>query len=911
MKEFSLKQILYGSVLLLSAGCSTQNNTAVSRFYHELNSQYNVYFNAKESFKEGIFRIDQYVIEDYTHLLPVFPETNPMASQVAASQMEYTIQKCLKLIASHSITKSPKRKSNTSEKYKTFASQSEYNKWIDDTYLLMGEASYYLRDFHKAQENFNYILHIFSTQPTKNPAFLWLSKCYLETGEYEKALEIFKLLERDGSLPEDIKKDLSLVKADYHILTENWKEAIFQLNQALKLPVSKNERGRYNFILAQIYLKQGKNEEAIMAFNRVVKSKPPYRMAFEAKISLLEFSNSQPEEIDLALGKMIKSGNNHPYLDRIYYAKGVVALKSEQIPKAITDFQTSVAYSLENNSQRALSSLTVARLFFDESNYRLSSCYYDSALAVIGQYYPGYDEIVIRTNGLAALVKNLNLITREDSLQRVALMTEKDRLSYINKLISKISEEENLRQKELQNEQDNQNYFRNQQYRTTFDNQANNSLWYFYNPVTAGMGKTEFQQIWGKRKLEDNWRRKNKISFNQPESDQADAAPETIKKEVQKPKISNPKTVEYYLQELPLNDSLMQASHDRIKSALFAAGRIYLSVLKDEPHAISFFEELNSRYPESIYELPTWIELHKIKYKTDFYRNKITQKYPESNYARFLLNPDFFKEMEARKQLRERKYGEAIAFYRSGDYTAAGELAAEVMALQPDSLLLPKVKFIELIAKGKNASQADFSKMTDQYLSDFPVSPAKPRVLKIRELIRQNSLAELEKMITRLDSAGIINQQDEQTIRINDSFGGKYSYDEDLFHYFVLAFPKGAKVDVNRLIFDIANFNIDYYTSFDFDIEEIRLNDQTTLVVVRSLPNKEEGLGYFGNIIRQKGVFNTLKGVDYHYFIASSPNYRKMIGDQDLLEYLRFFVQNYSKISSPPKSSPRPILPVP
>jgi len=223
------------------------------------------------------------------------------------------------------------------------------------------------------------------------------------------------------------------------------------------------------------------------------------------------------------------------------------------------------------------------------------------------------------------------------------------------------------------------------------------------------------------------------------------------------------------------------------------------------------------------------------------------------------------------------------------------------MALQPDSLLLPKVKFIEVIAKGKNSPPDEFSKMLDKYLTDFPVSPAKPIALKIRELIQQNALAELEKVIARMDSAGINKQNDIQSGRIDDTFGGKYSYDEELFHYFVLSFPTNAKVDVNRLIFDIANFNIDYYTSFDFEVEEIRLNDQTTLVVVRSLPNKEEGLGYFGNILRQKEVFKALKGVDYHYFIASSPNYRKIIADQDLPEYLRFFVQNYSKNSMPGK----------
>ena len=507
LKEFSLNRILYLLVLLLPVGCTTQKNTAVTRFYHRLTSHYNIYFNAKESVKAGLLRMDKSVVEDYTRLLPIFPESNPMAAQAVVSEMEYAIQKCHKLIDFHSLTKSPRRTSNTSEKYKAFASRGEYNAWIDDTYLLMGRASYYQRNFHNAQESFSYILHNFSNQPTRNPAFLWLSKCYLETGEYEKALEIIKLLERDGSLPEEVKKDLALVKADYSILQGNRKEAIVQLNQALKQKLTKKERGRYNFILGQLYLMEGQNEEAMVAFNRVVRFRPSYRMTFEAKISLLEHSNGNPEEIGTILAKMIRNGNNQTFLDRIYYAKGVVALKSGSKPEAVRDFQASVTHSLENNSQRALSSLTVARLFFEEGNYRLSSCYYDSALAVIDQSYPGYDEIVSKTNGLSGLVKNLDLIAREDSLQLVAKMSEKDRLSYINKLILKLSDEESKLLKDKQNEQTNQNYFRNQQYRPSLDNGENNSLWYFYNPVTAGIGKTEFQQIWGKRKLEDNWRR--------------------------------------------------------------------------------------------------------------------------------------------------------------------------------------------------------------------------------------------------------------------------------------------------------------------------------------------------------------------------------------------------------------------
>ena len=341
------------------------------------------------------------------------------------------------------------------------------------------------------------------------------------------------------------KKDLTVVKADYYITTKDWKEAVFQLNQALKMDLTRKEKGRYNFILAQLYLTLGQNDEAVVAFHRVVKARPPIRMAFEAKISLLEYASSNLEEVDLALAKMIRNGNNHPYFDRIYYAKGEVALKSQRREEALKDFRTSVTYSLDNNNQRALSSLKVARLSLEESNYRMASCYYDSALAVVGSGYPGYDEIVSKTNGLAALVKNLDLIGREDSLQKVALMSEKDRLGYINKVIAKLAEEESKKAGRPAK--------RNRTVQTISEVSSTVLISITSRTTVRGiftirlrqdLGKPISSKSGGKRKLEDNWRRKNKISLNPGENDLADAA-DLQKKESQKPKESNPKTVEY------------------------------------------------------------------------------------------------------------------------------------------------------------------------------------------------------------------------------------------------------------------------------------------------------------------------------------------------------------------------------
>ena len=150
LKQTGRNILLLNLLIGVMAGCSTKKNTGASRAYHNLSAHYNVYFNARESMKDGLVRIDLGLQDDYTHILPISKSTVPDAGKVATSEMDLVITKCNKLIKLHSITRSPQRKPNNSERYKKFASKGEYNKWVDDSYLLMGMASYYKHDYHRA-----------------------------------------------------------------------------------------------------------------------------------------------------------------------------------------------------------------------------------------------------------------------------------------------------------------------------------------------------------------------------------------------------------------------------------------------------------------------------------------------------------------------------------------------------------------------------------------------------------------------------------------------------------------------------------------------------------------------------------------------------------------------------------------
>lgn len=889
-------------LLFFLAGCSTEKNTFTSRAYHNMTSHYNVYFNGKESLRAGVEEINNSVDDDYSKILSLYKSSNPSTATVATSDMENAIMKGSKLIQSHSITKKPKRRKNRSAAYTRFVKQEEFNNWIDDAYVLMGKAYFYQHNFSAAIENFSYVVRKFEDDPSIYTANIWLIRCYTELERYVEAYELIQQMQTDEDFPRKLEGILAAVTADYYAKQLYYTEGIPFLSIAVKQTAKKTDRLRYKYVLAQWYMETGNVEKASELFREITRMNPPYEMAFNAHIQAAgTFTGTgDAEKLRKELRKMLRDKKNREFRDQIYFAMGNISMKSGDKEKAKEEYTKSAAVSFDNLYQRALSCLTLAQIYFEELDYKKSQSYYDSAMVVIDDQYPNYQQIADRHKSLTRLTDNLYAVEREDSLQRIALMDEPTRNSLIDKWIAEAVEKE-ARAKQAETAQMmDRNYFRMNENRFGLSQQQEGAGWYFYSPTTVAYGKVEFERLWGKRKLADNWRRADKRTI----SDEDTGMDEDSLMTADGPKkIKDPKTREFYTQDLPMTDSLMSVSHGKIRNALFNAGRIFKTDFTDYPRAIESFEDLNKRYPENLYTLSAWFELWDLftkqanLEKADYYKNMIVGQYPDSKYAKYLLNPNYFIELEARTDSINRLYQQAFLEFKNGQYSQSGKVTDQIMQMSPDSILIPKIKFFKTIADGTASTREDFSKLLTDYISSYPEAEPKPLAERILQLIQDSTLVDYQKLV----ASGYLNDQimNDELLpgkqKGNDEFEGKFSYDEDLLHYFIIAYPKSANVDLNRLKFDLANYNIDHYTRYDFDVETQSLNANTNLLLVRSLNDKEQGLIYFRSIIKRREVFEALKKVKYVNFIASSTNFREITADKDFTEYLKFFVQNYSR----------------
>lgn len=510
-------------ILVVAVSCSTQKNTTMSRNYHNLISHYNIYFNGLESYKRGVNRVGKDFKDNFTRVLPVFYFSVPEAVSAVAPDMDRAIEKATKVITLHSITAKPDlKRGNLTEKQKEFYNKKEFNKWVDDDYMLMGKAYIYKNQFKMAVETFKKVVTDFPEEPIRYEALIWMARGYNELGEYRDSENILEMIRADEDLPDEYRGDLYSTWADLLIKQNKYAQAIPKLLKALDDAHSKQQRIRFTYILAQLYQETDASQEAVANYRKVIKMNPPYDMTFNAKINMASSYNvgsGRGDEIQKLLTKMLKDNKNIDYQDQIYYALGKIALKQGKTKEAIENFKLSAQKSVNNPNQKGLTYLALADIYYNIPEYSLAQAYYDSTVQNIGNDYEDYENLVTKSKSLTNLVKYLRVYTLEDSLQMLANMPEAERLDKIDQII------ENVRKKEeedrLRKQEDKENNVSGgmAMNRPATGMNQKGGKWYFYNLTAKSFGQPEFRMRWGNRKLEDNWRRKtnNRLrSLNKP-----------------------------------------------------------------------------------------------------------------------------------------------------------------------------------------------------------------------------------------------------------------------------------------------------------------------------------------------------------------------------------------------------------
>ncbi len=942
MSQNKTKNTLYliSGVLLIffTISCSNQKNTALTRFYHSVNTRYNIHFNANEAYQETLKSKISNSEDNLSELLYVFPDNSDSSSmQLPGQNFTTTIDKTTKAIKLHSIKAKPRRdpKRRNDAKYQAWLKQQEYTPFMDQVWLLLAKAEFQEANYLRSITTFMYITKIYSSNPDiVAECQLWISRAYAEMGWMYESGNMLHKMEITGGIPESQQGLYSAVKTNYLIRSNDYAAAIPFLEAAIKKEKDKHQKLRLKYLLGQVYMKAGDKQNADKAFSSVQGLNTPYKYTFNAKLQQIDLNSSQREQdVISSLSKMTKSSKNKDYLDQLYYKIGKVYLQYQDTIKATENLTKAIKESTRNGYDKTLAQITLGDLYFNQRKFVPAQPCYSEALSALKKSHPDYPKVALRSEVLDELVVHVKTVLEQDSLQHLAGLSETERLAIIEKKIEDIKKEEAKKAKEEERQKQQEvrqeritSWDQLESAQSSPETQVNvfpqpgsaiqsntGNDFYFYSPQTVTQGKVAFQKQWGNRKLEDDWRRRNKIGFSSNLADLTDEPNENDSIEVKNKEIvaqegidGNEKndssinkdiySVEYYLQQLPLTADKIAESNVLIENALFNMGKIYKDKLEDMNLAIDAFNTDIKRFPQTPNLQEIYYQLLLIYMQQgnegmlSYYRNKILAEFPQGQYATPLSDPDFEWNFRHMPLLQDSLYTEAYEAYTKTDVKTVRRNYEAMKEKYPFTDLMPKFTLLNALTYAQTRDIKALGENLSDLTSKYPKADVTPLATDILNRIKEGR-------VLLSDGTPVTGFDWSKAYSGNTAVGGdsiQLAFSDSLnTEYMLLLMYKSNTIDRNELLYQVADYNFSNYVIQTFDLS-FTTEPPFDILQIKGFKSFSNIKSYINKSFTTSGLMQQIDTTILALPI-SIKNYTDVLPKLGLENYISFFTEVYQK----------------
>lgn len=892
-----------------------------------MTARFNTYFNGYEAFKEGVKEQQDGHKDNYTELLPIFNVRDPKTAAIGKSNFETAITKCEKAIKQHSIKARPKtnvNKRKTAEE-KAYLARKEFNPFLKNAWLLLGKAQFQQGQFIEAASTFHYITGLYVGQPdVVSVARAYLARCYVELEWPYDAEDVFNKIGRDSITPEGL-KERNRSYADYLILTKQYQEAIPTLQKAIKKEKNKIQRARLNYLLGQLYHETGKQAEAYKAWQKVIRSNPPYELAFNARIKQTEVAaKGNHYKMVKKLQRMARNKKNKDYLDLVYYAMGNIYLANNDTARCIGAYERGAKESTQNGTAKAMLLLHLGEIYWNKEDYINAQRIYAELIGILDKKHEQYKESEHRSTVLTEIEPHLSAIKLQDSLQWLAKAPETERNAAIDRVIEALKQKEKEEAKQEMQEKLDQNKPATPSTNNNTGNRGNltqqnnqgGGLWYFYNPSVVSQGKRQFARTWGKRKLEDNWRRSHKqedrnASFDEYDySEMSDSMRTAIadsiamadsiaeaKERLADSLSQDPHHREYYMQQIPFTEEQLAASNEILKDGLYQAGIMEMEKLENFNLAYRTLLRLINDFPDVADKDVIYYYMFLIngrlsnQAEAERFRQLLVSEYPESKYAAMLSNPHY--ELYARngKHIEDSLYAATYEAYRMNRYNEVDQNYRLSGRDFPEGAHRAKFMFIQAMSQLYGGQRDSFLVTLKEVIAKYP----KEEITEMAQAIMKGINEGRALSDGKYEVSDIWGRR--TTVTQNDSTAEAQKLtDEKLCPFvFLLAYPDNS-LDENQLLYEMAQYNFTNFVVRNFDMEFVRANGITQFQI-KGFNNFDEVHIYAQKLYADPHMSTLLKGI--RSVIISEENLKLLGTVFSYDDYKKFYDEKFAPLKVP------------
>jgi tetratricopeptide (TPR) repeat protein len=730
------RSLLVLTVLSLLTGglvsCSQYSTRPISKGYHNLTAHFNAYIIARDQIdgaEQVRFKTRQ---ENYNQLLPILLPVDSMLIQSVKPQLDDAIKKASLI---------PERHQNS--------------KWLDNAYILIGRARLLKQDLPNAIEVFKYVNTKGTDENDKHEALVGLMRAYVEASDYPNALNVAEYL-RTQPLNKSNTRNFYLTKAYLHERKGEYVTAVGILDATFPVLKKGESTARLHLIAGQLYDLIDQPTKALAEYRKVLSSHPSYDQSFYANLYAIQSSGLTGDQKRIAQSAatfetMLNDRKNTDLKDKIYFTMGLLAARSGQIDQAIKLYSQSVQAAGANTSQVPYTYQEIGRLYFEKkANYEKAKVYYDSAMALLPTQSPDYAAALARKKTLDEFVEYRTTIRTDDSLLTLARMQPAALDQLLDKIITQREKED---QAQLALARQITERASSGSISTvagaTNSNLAPNERWVLYNPVALSQGRQEFSVRWGNRPLEDNWRRSSKESSesvaatNSPLNNgsaansinpNAPLAPTNVgTAPVTGPEAARKTQKDALRSQIPFSQEAQVQANQRIENALYKLGKLYKFQLNQPAYAIPTFEQLLTRYPNTLPKPEVYYLLYLSNEqlgKASNWKEKLLAEYPNTSYAR-LTGRSATQASDSEEQA-QRLYTSIYDLYKANNTTEALARTENSLSTFTGTQLEDKLALLRVMMIGRVRGVDAYKQALNEFVRDYPGSKLLPRAREMQ-----------------------------------------------------------------------------------------------------------------------------------------------------------------------------------
>lgn len=864
------------SMVLLS--CSSERNTFTNRLFHNTTAKYNAYYYANEKIQELETAIATNHREDFSQVLPVF----------------YTIDSAF--IDSNE---------ELLGEVRSFASKAvdwhRISKWVGPSYFLIGMADYYEAKFDDASNTFKYLNVNGKKKDIRHRSLIQLMRLFTDLDNFDDAAYVIDFLSKESGISSENKFLLYKTLAYYYHKRGELNGKIGALDKSLGHTKDKKEKSRINFILGQLYQREGIDALAYDYYLKSVKGNPPYERAFFAQLYAQQVAElNQTKDIDKVrnyFDGLYKDSKNKDLKDVILFEKANFELKQGDIEAAEKLLIRAAKEESQNPIQKGYIYEKLAMINFDKKNdFRAAKFYLDSALANFRPTDPLYRDISDRKKILDNYVLHYDIVTKNDSLLLLADLSLEAQTLIAENFI-KLEEERLLSEAAAKDDKKPSGIFDNL---LAFGGRGGSGeSFYFDNSLAIQQGSIDFNRNWGNRPLQDNWRRTSQnfqTSSTRPE--EVTTTPTDTTATEENPILSGIPTTEELLSKIPSNPEQIKEMKLDLERSYFELGKILFFDLKNPAISIENLESLITKYPNTIKKPEAYYILYLANKETggntDIFAQRLNREFPDSPFTMSVNNPDQASGNVAFLET-SRNYKTAYELYHNNQFGEAKALIRSTLEAHPLTANTDRLLLLDIMVTGKTEDVSRYQERLENYIQTTEdeglVEMARNMLgaFKVDEEVAEvetTEQTEIEVQEETVTEEGVAEEEEAEA-------ESPYKNNPNQTHIFVIVLGADKSGESKNLLADLEGFHNENFKGSRLRTGNMNLSRENTIFIVSPFISAQKGIEY--REIFMEGFKNeSLTDEDKaNCFLISIENFQELNKRKNLDEYRNFYKNSY------------------